>query len=160
MKKTLIIKNQKGASAVEFAIIAPLLFVLLFGIVEFGFLLYNQAMITNAAREGARAGIVFQTPRMDESGIESIVTNYAATHLINFDPSQTLIFNDPSPPQHNDTTNVDAAIAADNITSGDTLTLYVRYDYDFLLLPNLSKLVGGFFTDIQTLRATIKMRYE
>ena len=54
-------RDESGGSLVEFAVIAPLLFVILFGIIEFGILLYDQAKITNASREGARAGIVFDT---------------------------------------------------------------------------------------------------
>ena len=52
-------KNNKGASAVEFALVLPILIVLLFGIVEFGLLMYNKAVITNASREGARDGHLF-----------------------------------------------------------------------------------------------------
>ncbi len=51
-------RERDGAAMVEFAIIAPLLFVLIFGIIDFGrvFFLYNN--LTNAAREGARLGAV------------------------------------------------------------------------------------------------------
>ena len=52
------LKNNDGAGLVEFALIALLLFSVLFGIIETGFLLYNQQIITNAGREGARFGIV------------------------------------------------------------------------------------------------------
>ena len=55
-------KDQTGASAVEFAIILPLLVVFVFGIIEFGLIFYNKAMLTNASREAARAGIVFRAP--------------------------------------------------------------------------------------------------
>jgi Flp pilus assembly protein TadG len=48
--------------AVEFALIAPMLVVLIGGIIEFGILLFNQAVITNASREAARAGIVATNP--------------------------------------------------------------------------------------------------
>jgi Flp pilus assembly protein TadG len=53
MKPKMIIKDQNGGAVVEFAIILPLLIALLFGIVEFGLLLYNKQIITNASREGA-----------------------------------------------------------------------------------------------------------
>ena len=53
------ISNANGAAAVEFAIVVPLLLLLLFGIIEFSLLLYNKAMLTNASREGARFGIVY-----------------------------------------------------------------------------------------------------
>ena len=44
-------KNDSGVAAVEFALILPLLMWVLFGIVNYGILLYDQAVITNAARE-------------------------------------------------------------------------------------------------------------
>ena len=170
MKKLMIIKNQKGASAVEFAFIAPLLFVLLFGIVEFGFLLYNQAMITNAAREGARAGIIFDTSnRLDETGICTVVDNYVQTHLINFDPAQDIHCgldadsdNGDTHPKHTPAGTTSPGNVGDGsgISSGDSLTVHIEYNYDFLVFPNLAKLAGGFFKDIQTLKATTIMRYE
>lgn len=46
--------DQRGASAVEFAIILPILMTLLLGIVEFGYLFNQQISLTQAAREGAR----------------------------------------------------------------------------------------------------------
>jgi hypothetical protein len=50
---------QNGTSTVEFVMIVPFLLALLFLLISFGFMLYNQAVITNAARTGVRAGIVF-----------------------------------------------------------------------------------------------------
>jgi Flp pilus assembly protein TadG len=54
----MILQKENGAAAVEFAILLPLLAGLVFGIIEFGLLLYNQQVITNASREGARAAIM------------------------------------------------------------------------------------------------------
>ena len=53
-----IFKNEKGASAVEFALILPILVILIFGIVEFGIAFNNYITITHAAREGARRAAV------------------------------------------------------------------------------------------------------
>ncbi len=62
-----IIKNEKGASAVEFALILPILVILVFGIVQFGIAYNNYIALTHAAREGARLAAV----NMDEIlGIE------------------------------------------------------------------------------------------
>jgi Flp pilus assembly protein TadG len=43
---------------VEFAVLAPLLFLLIFGMIEYGRMIMVQQMITNAAREGARVAIL------------------------------------------------------------------------------------------------------
>lgn len=46
----------------EFALVAPLLLLLAFGIVDFGRAMYYQNEITNAAREGARIAILASNP--------------------------------------------------------------------------------------------------
>ncbi len=63
LKRLDIKKNEKGASAVEFALILPILVLLIFGIVEFGIAFNNYITITHAAREGARlAAVDFNNP--------------------------------------------------------------------------------------------------
>ncbi|GAA3328597.1 TadE/TadG family type IV pilus assembly protein [Paeniglutamicibacter sulfureus] len=47
--------DSKGASAVEFALVLPVLIAILLGIAELGFLFNQQISLTQAAREGARA---------------------------------------------------------------------------------------------------------
>ena len=47
-------KRESGAAAVEFAIILPLLLMVVGGAIDFGRLYYQQAVLTNAARDGAR----------------------------------------------------------------------------------------------------------
>jgi len=47
-------KSDRASVAVEFALIVPLLFTLIFGITDFGRLFYAQISITSASREGAR----------------------------------------------------------------------------------------------------------
>ncbi|MHB1523003.1 MAG: TadE/TadG family type IV pilus assembly protein [Candidatus Dormibacteria bacterium] len=55
-------RGSRGQSAVEFALVAPLLFLLIFGIVDFGRAMFYQNEITNAAREGARIAILASNP--------------------------------------------------------------------------------------------------
>ena len=52
-------KRDEGQDLVEFALVAPLLFLLLFGIMEFGVAVWHYNTIANAAREGARTAIRF-----------------------------------------------------------------------------------------------------
>jgi len=49
-------KQSRAAAAVELAIVAPLLFTILFGIIEFGWMFTIKNTMVNAAREGARTG--------------------------------------------------------------------------------------------------------
>ncbi len=57
-------RNQRGAVAVEFALIVPVLLLLVLGILEFGFGYHAWDATQNAAREGARLGAV--SPDRDE----------------------------------------------------------------------------------------------
>lgn len=53
--------NRRGQSLVEFALILPLLLFLVMGIIQFGFILSGYVTVSNAAREGARVGIIEKT---------------------------------------------------------------------------------------------------
>ena len=55
-------RGSRGQSAVEFALVLPLLFLLIFGIVDFGRAMFYQNEITNATREGARIAILASNP--------------------------------------------------------------------------------------------------
>lgn len=129
MRSVKKIREQQGAAAIEFALVLPLLIILVFGIIEFSILLYDKAMITNASREGARAGIVYSYPdRITDGEITSVITDYCKNYLITFG-SGTL----QSP-----------VISRSGNSSGDSLTVTVRYKYDFLVLPNfVGSLIGG-----------------
>lgn len=50
------IREEQGASAVEFALVASLLFLILFGTIQFGIAFNQYQGITASAREGARLG--------------------------------------------------------------------------------------------------------
>lgn len=47
-------RSRRGQALVEFALVLPIFTVLLFGTLDFGYLLYSQMTVINAAREGAR----------------------------------------------------------------------------------------------------------
>lgn len=49
-------RHRRGQSLVELAMVTPMLFALVLGIAEFGFLFTAYVQVSNAAREGARAG--------------------------------------------------------------------------------------------------------
>ena len=64
MKKRLH-RREKGQSMVELALILPVLLALLCGIVDFGWIYYNQITLNNAAREGARYAVIHYDPTVD-----------------------------------------------------------------------------------------------
>lgn len=51
-------RTQRGAAAVEFALLLPVMIGVIAGITDFGRAFFTQIELTNAAREGARAGVV------------------------------------------------------------------------------------------------------
>ena len=51
---TLRRRRHRGAAAVEFALVVPLLVMILFGIMEFGYAFFIQASVASAARDGVR----------------------------------------------------------------------------------------------------------
>jgi Flp pilus assembly protein TadG len=116
------VRNRKGGAAIEAALLLPLTILLIFGMIEFGLLLYNRQIITNASREGARAGIVLRTPRLTDTEIGSVVDAYCQDRLVTFGNAAG-----PS----TSATNAGAACVF-----GTDLTVRVTYDYDFLVLTN------------------------
>lgn len=53
-RQTAAARTRRGASVVEFAVLAPVMFLFIFGIIEFGRLMMVQEAMTNAAREACR----------------------------------------------------------------------------------------------------------
>ena len=139
MQKNSIFFNQKGATIVEFAIVLSLLLTLIFGITEFGLFIFNRQVITNAAREGARAGIVALPVRRTDNEIKAEVLDYAEEHLVTFGDDVL--------------TADDIVIPARCLTFQCDLEVQVDYEYKFLFLSNLG--IGPI-----DLRATSVMKME
>lgn len=144
MKKKALLKDQKGATAVEFAIILPLFITLIFGIVEFGLFLFNKQVITNAAREGARFGIVVRIPRISDDLIKAKVIEFSEQHLVTFGSgtiNMPLDFerldSDGNPLVDEDGNPLEDEDGNPLTGFGDSLTVEVTYPYDFLFLSNL-----------------------
>lgn len=143
----MMIRDEQGGSLVEFAIISPLLLVILFGIIEFGILLYDKAMLTNACREGARAGIVFSDPRLSDAKIIKVVKDYCDDYLISPGSGSTLV-NIPPPSREV------------NANGEECIRVTAQYPFRFLVFSNVIALIGGPFEDIVNLNAVTVMRME
>ncbi|MEW6183388.1 MAG: TadE/TadG family type IV pilus assembly protein [Bacillota bacterium] len=72
-----MVKNKKdsGQALVEFALVVPLLLLVIFGTIEFGRIYHAQLTVASAAREGARKAAVTS----DTNEIETAIENAAAT---------------------------------------------------------------------------------
>lgn len=53
-----LFRSTRGQAVLELALVLPILLLLVFGIVEFGRIFNASLIITQAAREGARVGVV------------------------------------------------------------------------------------------------------
>lgn len=147
------LQSEHGASAVEFALTLPLLIVLIFGIIEFSVLLFDKAVVTNASREGARFGVVYATDGEDytpmtDTEIKTVVKNYANDYLINLGGTIKQLADD------------DIVITPGTRETGDDLSVVVNFDYDFLVFPDLTEMLGGSFDGTKTLTGQTIMRME
>jgi hypothetical protein len=148
--------GQSGASAIEFALVLPVLLLILFGIVEFSVLFYDKAMLTNASREGARLAIVYRGPALcvgaacypPQAEITTRVNDYlgisdgSSSLLISFDGSSSPV--------------TSVSLPDVNASTGLRRQVVVTYNYGWLLLPNFATALTGPLT----LTATSTMRFE
>src|SRR5256714_13477016 len=72
MRKTLL-RRHSGQSMVEFAVLAPIFFLLLLGTIDLGRAVYIYNTISDAAREGTRAAIPFDSPLPSNAAVVAAV---------------------------------------------------------------------------------------
>ena len=114
--------NERGAVAAEFALLLPVLLTILFGIIEFGMIMYGREVVTNASREGARAGIVQRVPPLTPGEITTVATNYLTGTGIN-------------------TADVVIAVPASGGVTGTPVTVTATYSYPWLI-PYIPTMLG------------------
>jgi Flp pilus assembly protein TadG len=112
---TLNAGRDRGAAAVEFALLLPVLLLLIFGLIDFGRALNAQITLTQAAREGARLAALGQ------SGVVSR-TQAAATGL----------------------NPVSVAVTACPVGAGAGVNAAVQVGYTFSFVTPVSAIAGLF----------------
>jgi len=127
-------REASGQGLVEFALILPLLLLILLGIFEFGRVLFIYSNLFNAAREGARYGVT--SPRNYDYGDDSIkgqVEKYVS--LVPADEVDIWVWYDSGPgtPTTTDPTQVVAGISRVNVQ--------VQYDIE-ALTPLFDPFIG------------------
>ena len=144
-------KSEQGQGIIEFAFVLVPLLVLTLGIMEFGILLYDKAVLTNACQAGAREGVMFRADATEfeytpytETQIRTAIDNYVQNRLVTFgepfDANTDVVVSwDTSPPTH-----------------GSQLEVQVNFPYTFLALPNF----GGMGEGALNLSARSRMRME
>jgi Flp pilus assembly protein TadG len=69
--------EESGANSVEFALILPLLLILIFGLVDFARMGFVQLSVTNASREGARLSSLYTSGEQDPTQFVTFVRETA-----------------------------------------------------------------------------------
>ena len=124
------IAGDRGASAVEFALVVPILLVVVFGIINFGALFSQKLALNNAVREGARAAVVAGSgPTADVSA----EVHSALVGTLAMDPANVMVVDD-------------AACAADPGT-GQDLTVTASFSADLLIPMPIPGFPGRFNLD-------------
>ncbi len=72
-------QNPRAAAAIEMALVLPVLFLLTFGCIEFGRAVMVCNVLTSAAREGARSGVL---PNGTNINVTTAVTEELAAHQL------------------------------------------------------------------------------
>jgi len=149
-------RRDSGQSMVEFALILPLLIMFLVGIVELGILLNVYIGMTNMAREGARAGSVYQY-----TGTAPTNTQPIEQQALPIDQQRTLYISSVltstinpiiSPTTLTVTVTYLPSTPTDPYRAGDTVTVALEHQH-----PLFFGLLGP---KTITLRATSAMRIE
>jgi Flp pilus assembly protein TadG len=155
--------GEHGAIAVEFAIILPVLLLLVFGIIDFGHAYYMKHILQNSCREGARYGTRYQTDgggnRVLPKNLVPTIQNYilkttaenggAGTGLNSLLPSDAGAVATPSGPAYTETTSA-------NLPLKDLTVTITAKKYWFIL----NKLVPGISGDHVNITVAATMKCE
>jgi Flp pilus assembly protein TadG len=128
-------QSERGAELIEFALVFPLLLLVVLGMVDFGFLFQRMEVVTNAAREGARIAVL---PGYAASDVTARVQSYLTAGGVPTTATNPVVtidsaFSIPMP----------APTAA---MSGKRVT--VTYTYQYLFLGPFAGWFGGSFTTV------------
>jgi Flp pilus assembly protein TadG len=137
--------RDQGAELVEFAIVLPLLLLLIAGIVDFGFLFQQYEVVTNAAREGARIAVLPEYANLT-ADVQTRVSSYVTAGGLSGTP----------------TTTVDwaATLPAPGGTTVPAVRVTVTYPHPFLFIGPVARLFGGGSWGTLMLSASTTMRLE
>lgn len=105
-------RNRRATAAVEFAIVAPVFLLLVFGMIEYGRMVMVYQVLTNASREGARVAV------LDGASTASVTAN-VNTYLSNGTITGATVTVTPNPPstaQYGDPVTVTVSIPFNQVS--------------------------------------------
>lgn len=136
MERLRITRSRRGLATMEMAIVLPLLLILTFGMIEYGWMFLKSQQVTNAARQGARVAA-----RADASTADTLAT--ISTSMTNVGLNGTGYVVTITPPD------------VGNVESGQLLTVAVSVPYGNVRLMGLP-----FVPTPSSLRASTTMTKE
>lgn len=137
--------DERGASLVEFAVLAPLLLILVLGIVEFGWLFGQFNDVRHGAREGGRFAAVNGGPGVNATDID--IANRVCAAMDGLDAGMTQITIQLG--------QFDGADTGSTIEAGDIGTLTVSVDVSSL--SNVPLITGFLPTQLSS---SVEFRLE
>jgi len=99
-------RNRRATAAVEFAVVAPVFLLLVFGMIEYGRMVMVYQVLTNASREGARVAVL---DGATNASVTSTVNTYLSNGTITGADVQ-VIPNPPSNAQYGDPVTVTVSV--------------------------------------------------
>ncbi len=121
-------RSARGAAAVEFALVASVLIMLVFGIVDFGWMLNRDTLVNNASREGAREAVVTRTAAAATSAAGSSLAAVGISTGSGANQAQITV----SCTKTSGTCNMGATSGPTAPVSGDKVTVTVRLDHRWI----------------------------
>jgi Flp pilus assembly protein TadG len=145
-------RDERGAVIVEFALVVPLLLLLVFGILEFGYMMNRATLTSNASRDGAREASLGGT----YASISSAVRNELGASGINL-ACQSAVPGIKIDCKKTDGTACNATSTTyDTLAeSGTTAIVTVTYDYTWIT-PLVSTMFGSSDRFIQTTQMRVE----
>lgn len=107
-----ISRARRGVATVEFAVVAPVFFVLVLGVIEFTRAMMVEELLTNAAHEGARAGVLDNSQVSD---VTSAVNNYLSAAGVS-GATTTVSPSPPSSAAYNQSVTVNVQISYSSVS--------------------------------------------
>jgi Flp pilus assembly protein TadG len=152
---------------VEFALVAPLLLVIIAGIVDFGFLFQRYEVVTNAAREGARLGSLpgyvtcdATTPTTSPAtapAIDTRVRAYVQQGLALTNAAMTAVMPTGAVVVTCPTLTVPIPTGTTDVT---TVAVQVTYTHNFMMLGPMLALINGSWGNTMNIVGRSQMRLE
>lgn len=142
-------RDERGAAALEFGLIAPVLVLLVFGVIEFGFMINRDMIVGNASRDGARQASLGAS----YSEIKTAVQSELSENGISTGAGTTIVI---CAKAANTPCKVDSGTGyAAAATSGANVAVTVSFDYTWV-----TPVVSSMFGDDMRLSQYTQMRVE